>query len=845
MNPPIKYGITLLTKKGNEKMCKAEAYEEMCKEFNCYEYIPDNRKVKPYFDIEIKAKHCVEGQQYNDCYKEILKYAYTFLEKRFPDIAVCFLNASSPDYVCCSTGEHKWILSCHIVIFNYLVSKEKLKSIVIEMNKEINSDAEGLTKFYQVKDLKYVNGNEGKDAFTLFDESVYGHGKMRSAYANKTHWDTITKVMKIENRPMEIVCGTFEESVISSFIPEDAHEIPDDPVTDSDTSVESNDDKPTPIIAKSVYINTDTPNVALRKLLHYANTGFDKCYQGANHLSFTGFGYSVADAFGMDGEGIYLRFAKNYTKERWETEEAEYKRKYAYLVNNNNGKRKISSVYYDFKQWNAKLFKTTTDLWNQNQYQISVDDLSDPYRVTEIISNTLKETLILCGEHWYMLTDAQLWTQQKECSMYVVKEVRKYIDESNKRTVEQIANAEGEVKEKLIEKSKAYLKSYKDIQKPAFLTILIKLLRTKLCDDKFADKLDVMIGKLAFRNGVMDLETKVFRDGIRFDDYITDTIPYDYKPADPEKIRVLKGYLLEILNNNPEHLEYFLSIIGFSFIGIPHKEKSIYFCVDKTTTHKGDNGKSFYFDILKTLLPCYAYKTNKSFLEADNKKSHKQFVKMKGKRLVFADEFEEKGIDEERIKIVAEGSVAENEVMFGTSEEINILFKMFVLTNKCPNVKGEAVYNRYKQISYGSHFDRTGERLVKCPERLEFIANADLGDTIKEQYQQEVFGLIIDYAHKYYTNKFKLPVIPEQFKQDAQETKKQNDKFGLWFEDNCKKKEDSRVSKHELITVSGMNEKLVVEGMANLGFTYEKDLKGFEGDWKKGGWKGCAYVGEE
>jgi hypothetical protein len=88
------------------------------------------------------------------------------------------------------------------------------------------------------------------------------------------------------------------------------------------------------------------------------------------------------------------------------------------------------------------------------------------------------------------------------------------------------------------------------------------------------------------------------------------------------------------------------------------------------------------------------------------------------------------------------------EVMYGTSELLNILFKLFVLSNNKPSISAEevAVYNRYKQISYGSHFDRTGERTEEDPTNLLFIADTTLGDKIKEEYFNEVFYLIIEYA---------------------------------------------------------------------------------------------------
>jgi hypothetical protein len=39
--------------------------------------------------------------------------------------------------------------------------------------------------------------------------------------------------------------------------------------------------------------------------------------------------------------------------------------------------------------------------------------------------------------------------------------------------------------------------------------------------------------------------------------------------------------------------------------------------------------------------------------------------------------------------------------LYGTSELLNILFKLFVLSNNKPSISAEevAVYNRYKQIS--------------------------------------------------------------------------------------------------------------------------------------------------
>jgi phage/plasmid-associated DNA primase len=478
---------------------------------------------------------------------------------------------------------------------------------------------------------------------------------------------------------------------------------------------------------------------------------------------------------------------------------------------------------------------------NKNIY-INALDIDDPYKTACTISKTLKNTLVLCKENWYMLNDKQLWKKQKEPSYYIITELKKYIDISNEKLVKKISKTKGVEKEKLVEISKIYLKSYKSISSPSYLNVLTKYLKTKLNDDTFAEKLDTNHGKLAFKNGIVDLQTKEFRKGILSSDFITDTIPYDYQKGIESKKEFLYNVLLKILNNNKEHLEYSLSIIGFTFIGSPNLEKSIYFCVDKTETSAGDNGKTFFFDILSTLLPNYVYKTKKNFLEKNNTKVHKQLALMNGKRLVWIDEFSKENVNAELIKELGDGNKTENEVMFGTSEIINILFKLFILTNHIPKIdpNDTAVYNRYKQISYGSHFDRTGERHEEDAKNLKFIADTSLGDKIKAEYYNEVFELIIEYANKYYTKK--IPAIPIQFINDTKETQKENDTFGEWFYNNCKIDVNEKVALKAIVSQSGLSEKNVKDGMKRFGFKYNSELKGI-GKNSAGGYYKGGYVG--
>ena len=130
---------------------------------------------------------------------------------------------------------------------------------------------------------------------------------------------------------------------------------------------------------------------------------------------------------------------------------------------------------------------------------------------------------------------------------------------------------------------------------------------------------------------------------------------------------------------------------------------------------------------------------------------------------------------------------------------------LFALTNNMPSIdpKDTAVYNRYKQISYGSHFDRTGMRREEDPENLLFIAKTELGDTLKTEYANEIFDLVIEYAHKYYTHK--LPSIPAQFVKDTRDTQKNNDPFANWFEENCEEENHSRLALKQITSMDSLN----------------------------------------
>lgn len=881
----IRYCIDLFS--NSSYTIDAHKYEKECQKpgKNLYEYVNTGNPVKLYLDVDIKRNDRIDIALAPMIQEEVEDFLQQFFENEgltyvYENVGVGSSHCESykPSYAVkdkqtgCMMAQLKPYcigkISFHFVLNDFISHIPQQHQLVKRLNREAKSYIERTNP----DNLQYYTKTDDKEnkVFEMFDESVYSSGdqKIRSPYANKP----------LENRPMKIERGKFEQLCITAFIPDDAFLL----------------NEPIPEVMKTEYAESSGEVVneitrwKFEQYIHaglltpYAQSGYFKEWRLLCWIIWHTFSdRKMVHSFSRLGKDGYDEDATDRLIDISKPERARPFRVleiYAYKTD----KKTASNILREADRMTQRiegrnvLFETVnedpdTDGETNSEvsienpkpapapapapkeevsYYIKLDELQDPYSCAIVVSNTLKHTLVLCKEKWYCINDKNLWLEVKDPTYYITRETRKYVTAGNLQIAIDIDNEKDPKKQKdLLEIQEKYKNMFMNISKPAFLNVLTKNLKSLLCDNLFMEKLDRLTDCLAFKNGVYNMKTRKFRRGIEPSDFITDTIQHNYTPANPTKTEYVKNALLKIMNNNNEHLEYFLSVIGYTFIGRANLEKAFYFCVDKTLQSKGDNGKTFYFDILTELMPCYVYNTKGTFLEKDNAKKHKQLTLMKGKRLVWLDEFGMKNIDPVFVKELANGLATENEVMFGTSEKINVQFKVFGLTNHTVKIgdNEDAVFNRYVQISYGSHFDKTGTLKEDKPEELRFMANATLRDTLLSQYASEIFGLIIEYANKYYTGK--LPKIPDQFARDIQETKMANDELGLWLQENCIVDTNGRIAIDTISRESGIPKKKAMERMKQLGYKYNKDLSGLGknefGKANKGGYEGIKLIEKE
>jgi phage/plasmid-associated DNA primase len=292
---------------------------------------------------------------------------------------------------------------------------------------------------------------------------------------------------------------------------------------------------------------------------------------------------------------------------------------------------------------------------------------------------------------------------------------------------------------------------------------------------------------------------------------------------------------LKICNWNDHHLNYYLSVFGYSLLGDAELEKSMYFLVGQG----GNNGKTLILDALANdIMPCYAGKLERMTFEDGYSKAHKHLVGTKGLRIVYIEELRKnKKMNEALLKEVADGKTIENEIMFGTKETINILFKLFGLSNHTPNFDNDGgTENRYNQLQFNSCFNK--ENTEDNYETLSFIRDNKLADKIKNHYKLAVCDILFEYAYQY-TLENKLYPTPAEFIEATKETIAMNSSFKTWFEDNCEISPDEKTGKNELVEASKKSFRELNDELKNMGFKYGKDIRV---DGVKGGWIGFKLL---
>jgi hypothetical protein len=394
--------------------------------------------------------------------------------------------------------------------------------------------------------------------------------------------------------------------------------------------------------------------------------------------------------------------------------------------------------------------------------------------IANFISKGLKEVLVYCNKNWIMYDNKiNLWRITDAPNAKVCTYIQSLIDSSMETLTYKIARTENEDEKnklKLIASSYTLCRIFMADNKQN--SMILKFLKDYLSDNEFYSKLDVNRYKVAYKNGMLDLKTLEFREGLIASDMITQTIPYNYERGDKKNIDKIRLELLKICNNNETHLEYYLSALGYAMTGDSMKLQEFYYIIGQ----KASNGKSVVFDALSDIIPCYCKKIESSAFEVKNSQLHKEIASWKCSRIAWQNELTTAKQDAELIKQVADGTPIKYKVMYGTTEMMPITFKHFIISNHSPTIDADAgVKRRLKMFQMDSEFIEglEADDFKNC----RFIKDKKFADLLRTDYKFALMDLIYSYSKKFIDNNFNLSQYPADWNEVKEDTVDDNNPF--------------------------------------------------------------------
>ena len=339
----------------------------------------------------------------------------------------------------------------------------------------------------------------------------------------------------------------------------------------------------------------------------------------------------------------------------------------------------------------------------------------------------------------------------------------------------------------------------KNIETTTFIkNILEQIISRSILSKEEQEKLQRLDNHLNFRNGKLDLKTMQFSERSEAD-FVTEYLNYDFQ-IKPNK--VVKSEVVEVLkkicNSDDDDFDFITNFLAYCITSETKEQKYL-----NVVGPSASNGKSTIIKLMEEALSIYIFKAKKDLFSEAYSKGHKYFAQTKNKRIVYIEELDKKKVDADLIKDVVDGNQINNEVLFATTEKIDINFKLMFLSNNLMNFDADSGIKR---------------RLIHFEFRNKFVAQQDLEKERLNHKIGKVFALDNSLVSKFHNNDdyknalihilikkakqyFDIGLtIPDKYVEIAKEICEENDKFKNFFENHFEitNNDSDRLAKDEL-----------------------------------------------
>jgi phage/plasmid-associated DNA primase len=368
----------------------------------------------------------------------------------------------------------------------------------------------------------------------------------------------------------------------------------------------------------------------------------------------------------------------------------------------------------------------------------------------------------------------------------------------------------------------------KNIETTTFIkNVIIQVITILTLSPEQISALNTLPNYINFRNGKLNLKDLQFSERTP-DDFITEYLDYDYSPDVNVKIQnKIKTVFKQICNNRDEDYNFILSHLGYCITSETKEQKYL-----NAYGASASNGKSTIIKIMEAVFNIYVFKADKRLFSESFGKSHKYFSGMKNKRIVYIEELDKKKTDGDLLKDIVDGNKMNNEVLFGTTEKIDISFKLMFFSNNIMNFDADSgIKRRMIAMEFNSIFaeaEDLAEKRATYPNSDVFQIDRNLLDMFKQnvEYKNAFMHLIIAESRAYFKNGL---VIPESYKKATNDLCDENDKMKQFIENQFEitKRDEDRITKDEFHELYSAHTKCnfawtsILSDIKRLGLNYD------------------------
>jgi hypothetical protein len=280
---------------------------------------------------------------------------------------------------------------------------------------------------------------------------------------------------------------------------------------------------------------------------------------------------------------------------------------------------------------------------------------------------------------------------------------------------------------------------------------------------------------------------------------VTEYLNYDFQIKPKKRVKQeVTEVLQKICNSDDDDFNFIMQFLGYCITSETKEQKYL-----NAVGPSASNGKSTLIKLMESALSIYVFKAKKDLFSEGFSKGHKFFAQTKNKRIVYIEEQDKKKVDADLMKDVVDGNKMNNEVLFSTTEKIDINFKLLFFSNNLMNFDADSgIKRRLIHFEFKNKFvDK--EELEKEKEKHKIGNVFEVDRTLltkfneSDDYKNALIHIIISKSKEYFE---KGLTIPRKYIEIANDVCEDNDKFKNFFDCHFEitNVETDRISKDEI-----------------------------------------------